>query len=83
MQRKFKYTHDLYINTYNINIYLQVIAGSVEAISIGVCILVVLKMGIKNNLIAYMIVAGCACLFVNIMPDGVPAGVISLAMIGK
>lgn len=60
----------------------QVIAGSVEAISIAVCIFVVLKMGIKNNLIAYMIVAGCACLFVNIVPDGAPAGVISLAMIG-
>lgn len=40
-------------------------------------------MGIKNNLIAYMIVAGCACMMVNFVPDGAPAGVISLAMIGR
>lgn len=61
----------------------QVIAGMLEAASVGLCILVVLKLGLKVNLVVYMLVAGCACLMVNFIADGNNVGLISLAMIGK
>lgn len=85
---------DIYLNTvskifYFINkhtifsIYsFQVIAGVLEAVSVCLCILVVLKLGLKINLVSYMLVAGISCLIVNFIPDGSNVGVISLAMIG-
>lgn len=54
-----------------------------EAASVGLCILVVLKLGLKVNLVVYMLVAGCACLMVNFIAVGNSIGIISLAMIGK
>lgn len=55
-----------------------------EAASVGLCILVVLKLGLKVNLVVYMLVSGCACLMVNFIPVGNnDIGLISLAMIGK
>lgn len=59
------------------------IAGSLEAISVLLCIWVVLKCGLKQNLIVFMIIAGLCGLLVNLIPDGAGHGIIVLAMIGK
>ncbi|KAJ6636443.1 Organic cation transporter protein [Pseudolycoriella hygida] len=66
---------DIYINT--------IIAGLLEAVSILLCIFVVLKLGLKINLVIYMLVAGAGCLAVNFLPDGNYFGVITFAMIVK
>lgn len=62
---------------------MQIIAGLLEAVSIMLCIFVVLKLGLKINLVIYMVVAGAGCLAVNLLPDGNYFGVITFAMIGK
>lgn len=62
--------------------FLQVIAGVLESVSVCLCILVVLKLGLKINLVIYMLVAGISCLMVNFIADGNNVGVIALAMIG-
>lgn len=62
---------------------MQIIAGLLEAVSILLCIFVVLKLGLKINLVIYMVVAGAGCLAVNLLPDGNYFGVITFAMIGK
>lgn len=63
----------------------QAIAGAVEAVSICLSVFVVLKLGIRLNLIAYMLIPGICCLAVNIVPKGDEnlIYVIALAMIGK
>lgn len=62
---------------------MQIISGLLEAVSILLCIFVVLKLGLKINLVIYMAVAGAGCLAVNFLPDGNYFGVITFAMIGK
>lgn len=62
---------------------MQIIAGLLEAVSILLCIFVVLKLGLKINLVIYMVFAGVGCLAVNFLPDGNYFGVITFAMIGK
>ncbi|XP_059619763.1 organic cation transporter protein-like isoform X1 [Phlebotomus argentipes] len=66
---------DIYINT--------IIAGAVEGVAILCSIIVVLKLGIRINLVIYMLVAGLACLMVNFVPDGNLWIIITLVMIGK
>ncbi|XP_037039783.1 organic cation transporter protein-like [Bradysia coprophila] len=66
---------DIYITT--------IISGLLEAVSILLCIFVVLKLGLKINLVIYMVVAGAGCLAVNFLPDGNYFGVITFAMIVK
>ena len=74
----------------------QSIAGTVEVISIIVSIFVVLKVGIRRSLIAYMLIPGILLLCTNLVPlltdsDGTEAtgdeehsmGVVALAMIGE
>lgn len=54
-----------------------------EAVSVVLCIWVVLKFGLKRNLIVFMLVAGAGCMLVNFIPATNSAGIISLAMLGK
>ncbi|KAG5679752.1 hypothetical protein PVAND_009292 [Polypedilum vanderplanki] len=66
------------------NIYINVlIAGTVEAISIALSVFVVLKLGLRINLIIYLIVAGIACLFINYVRADNLWLTITLAMIVK
>ncbi|KAG4072079.1 hypothetical protein HA402_015578 [Bradysia odoriphaga] len=60
-----------------------IMAGLLEAVSILLCIFVVLKLGLKTNLVIYMLVAGAGCLGVYFLPDGNYLGVITFAMIVK
>uniref|UniRef100_A0A1B0BL31 Major facilitator superfamily (MFS) profile domain-containing protein n=1 Tax=Glossina palpalis gambiensis TaxID=67801 RepID=A0A1B0BL31_9MUSC len=68
---------DIYVNT--------AIAGTIETISICLSIFVVLKFGIKRNLVAYMLIPGVCCLATNLVPKGEEylIYVIALAMIAK
>lgn len=61
---------------------MQIIAGSVEGVSILLSILVVLKLGLRINLFIYMLIAGVACIMVNFAPDDNLWIVIVSAMIG-
>lgn len=58
-------------------------AGGVEAAAIIFSIFVVLRLGIRINLVIYMYVAGIACLMVNFVPDGDHTFLITLVLIGK
>lgn len=58
-------------------------AGLLESVCIILSIFVVLKLGLKTNLVVYMVVAGAGCLAVFFLPDGNYFGVITFAMIGK
>ncbi|XP_075144925.1 organic cation transporter protein isoform X2 [Haematobia irritans] len=76
----------LHLSNLGGNIYVNTaIAGSVEAVSICLSVFVVLKLGIRVNLIAYMLIPGVCCLAVNIIPKGDEnlIYVIALAMIAK
>ncbi|XP_055695061.1 organic cation transporter protein [Lutzomyia longipalpis] len=74
----------LHMNNLGGNIYTNtIIAGAVEGIAILCSIIVVLKLGIRINLVIYMLVAGLACLMVNFVPDGNLWMIITLVMIGK
>ncbi|XP_055853828.1 solute carrier family 22 member 4 isoform X2 [Episyrphus balteatus] len=74
----------LHLSNLGGNVYLNTaIAGLIEAISICASIVVVLKLGIRQNLIAYMLIAGVCCLAANLVPGGNLFGVIGLAMIAK
>ncbi|GAB0094988.1 organic cation transporter protein [Sergentomyia squamirostris] len=74
----------LHMNNLGGNIYTNtIIAGAVEGIAILCSIVVVLKLGIRINLVIYMLVAGLACLMVNFVPDGNLWMIITLVMIGK
>uniref|UniRef100_A0A1B0CZU9 Major facilitator superfamily (MFS) profile domain-containing protein n=1 Tax=Phlebotomus papatasi TaxID=29031 RepID=A0A1B0CZU9_PHLPP len=74
----------LHMNNLGGNIYINtILAGAVEGIAIICSILVVLKLGIRINLVIYMLVAGLACLMVNFVPDGNLWMIITLVMIGK
>lgn len=68
-----------------IYILIKAIAGTIEAISICLSIFVVLKFGIKRNLVTYMLIPGVCCLATNLVPKGEEylIYVIALAMIGK
>jgi OCT family organic cation transporter-like MFS transporter 4/5 len=55
----------------------------VEAISIVASVFVVLKLGLRINLIIYLIVAGIACLLINFSRADNLWLTIALAMIGK
>lgn len=59
----------------------QVIVGSLEAVSVILSVFVVLRFGLKLNLIGYLLIAGIACVMVNVFPSEV--GTIALAMVGK
>ncbi|XP_016995417.2 organic cation transporter protein isoform X1 [Drosophila takahashii] len=72
----------LHLSNLGGNIYINsAVAGSVEAISICISILVVLKVGIRKSLIGYMLLPGLCCLATNLMPN--QTGVIALATIAK
>ncbi|XP_028898991.2 organic cation transporter protein isoform X2 [Zeugodacus cucurbitae] len=53
---------DIYLNTS--------VAGGIEAVAICVSIFVVLKVGLRRSLIAYMLVPGISCLATNLVPTG-------------
>ncbi|XP_036673558.3 organic cation transporter protein isoform X1 [Drosophila suzukii] len=72
----------LHLNNLGGNIYINsAVAGTVEAISICISILVVLKVGIRRSLIGYMLLPGLCCLATNLVPN--QTGVIALATIAK
>ncbi|XP_059217869.1 organic cation transporter protein isoform X2 [Stomoxys calcitrans] len=76
----------LHLSNLGGNIYLNTaIAGIVEAISVSFSVFVVLKLGIRLNLIACMLLPGICCLAVNVVPKGDEntVYVIALAMIAK
>ncbi|XP_037951380.1 organic cation transporter protein [Teleopsis dalmanni] len=76
----------LHLSNLGGNIYMNTaIAGIVEAISICVGLVIVLKFGLRRNLIAYMLIPGICCLATNIVPQGDDnlKWVITLAMIAK
>lgn len=58
-------------------------AGGVEAAAIIFSIFVVLRLGIRVNLVVYMYVAGIACLLVNFVPEGNHTYLITLVLIGN
>ena len=62
---------------------LKIIAGTVEAFSIAASVLVVLKLGLRINLVIYLIVAGIACTLINYVRADNLWLTITLAMIGK
>lgn len=62
---------------------LQLMAGGVEAAAIIFSIFVVLRLGIRINLVIYMYIAGIACLMVNFVPEGDHTFLITLVLIGE
>lgn len=62
---------------------IKIIAGTVEAFSIAASVLVVLKLGLRINLVIYLIVAGIACTLINYVRADNLWLTITLAMIGK
>ncbi|XP_033166733.1 organic cation transporter protein isoform X1 [Drosophila mauritiana] len=72
----------LHLSNLGGNIYINsAVAGTVEAVSICISILVVLKVGIRRSLIGYMLLPGLCCLATNLVPN--QTGVIALATIAK
>ncbi|XP_016975981.1 organic cation transporter protein isoform X2 [Drosophila rhopaloa] len=72
----------LHLSNLGGNIYINsAVAGAVEAVSICISILVVLKVGIRRSLIGYMLLPGLCCLATNLVPS--QTGVIALATIAK
>nr|NP_650526.1 uncharacterized protein Dmel_CG8925, isoform A [Drosophila melanogaster]AAF55282.1 uncharacterized protein Dmel_CG8925, isoform A [Drosophila melanogaster] len=72
----------LHLSNLGGNIYINsAVAGTVEAISICISILVVLKVGIRRSLIGYMLLPGLCCLATNLVSN--QTGVIALATIAK
>lgn len=66
------------------NIYVNVvIAGTVEAVSIAASVFVVLKLGLRINLVIYLFIAGTACILINYARADNLWLTISLAMIGE
>lgn len=63
--------------------FLKVIAGTVEAFSIVASVFVVLKLGLRINLVVYMFIAGVACILINYARVENLWLTISLAMIGE
>jgi MFS transporter, OCT family, solute carrier family 22 (organic cation transporter), member 4/5 len=55
----------------------------VETVAITLSILVVLKLGLRVNLVIYLLVAGTACLLTNFASEGNLWFILSLAMIGE
>ncbi|XP_036228979.2 organic cation transporter protein isoform X2 [Bactrocera oleae] len=68
---------DIYLNT--------IVAGAIEAVSVCVSIFVVLKVGLRRSLIAYMLVPGICCLATNLVPSGDDnqTAVVAMAIIAK
>lgn len=64
---------------------IQIVAGAIEAVSVCVSIFVVLKVGLRRSLIAYMLVPGICCLATNLVPSGDDnqTAVVAMAIIGK
>lgn len=76
----------LHLSNFGGDIYMNTaVAGTIEAISICLSIFVVLKFGIKRNLVTYMLIPGVCCLATNLVPKGEEylIYVIALAMIAK
>lgn len=72
----------LHLSNLGGNIYINsAVAGTVEAVSICISIVVVLKLGIRKSLIGYMLLPGVCCLATNLVKD--QTGVIALATIGR
>ncbi|XP_043652009.1 organic cation transporter protein isoform X1 [Drosophila teissieri] len=72
----------LHLSNLGGNIYINsAVAGTVEAVSICISILVVLKVGIRRSLIGYMLLPGLCCLATNLVST--QTGVIALATIAK
>ncbi|XP_032577022.1 organic cation transporter protein isoform X1 [Drosophila sechellia] len=72
----------LHLSNLGGNIYINsAVAGTVEAVSICISILVVLKVGIRRSLIGYMLLPGLCCLATNLVSN--QTGVIALATIAK
>lgn len=68
---------DIYLNT--------IVAGAIEAVCVCLSIFVVLKVGLRRSLIAYMLVPGICCLATNLVPtqDENQTAVIAMAIIAK
>lgn len=64
---------------------MQIVAGAIEALSVCVSIFVVLKVGLRRSLIAYMLIPGICCLATNFVPtrDENQTAVIAMAIIGE
>lgn len=60
----------------------QVYAGCLELVTTLASIFVVLKMGLKLNLLVLLLASSVGCLLVNAVPSGDHAGVMLLAKIG-
>ncbi|CRK97339.1 CLUMA_CG010731, isoform A [Clunio marinus] len=74
----------LHMSSLGGNVYINtIIAGSVEACSIAFSVLVVLKLGLRVNLFIYLIIAGAACLLINLARADNLFLTIGLAMIVK
>ncbi|XP_017031297.1 organic cation transporter protein isoform X2 [Drosophila kikkawai] len=72
----------LHLSNLGGNVYINsAVAGTVEAASICISIVVVLKVGIRRSLIGYMLLPGLCCLATNLVPN--QTGVIALATIAK
>ncbi|KAH8295295.1 hypothetical protein KR018_009695 [Drosophila ironensis] len=72
----------LHLSNLGGNIYINsAVAGAMEAVSICISILIVLKFGIRRSLIGYMLLPGLCCLATNLVKD--QTGVIALATIAK
>ncbi|KAH8243831.1 hypothetical protein KR032_010447 [Drosophila birchii] len=72
----------LHLSNLGGNVYINsAVAGTVEAVSICISIVVVLKVGIRRSLIGYMLLPGLCCLATNLVPS--QTGVIALATIAK
>ncbi|KAH8416958.1 hypothetical protein KR222_000209 [Zaprionus bogoriensis] len=76
----------LHLSNLGGNIFVNsAVAGAIEAVSICISILVVLKAGIRRSLLGYMLLPGICCLATNLVPQGEDnqTGVIALAIIAK
>lgn len=65
-----------------VTIRLQVYAGSLELITTILSIWVVLKLGLKLNLVILLLASSLGCLLVNAIPSGDSTGVMTLARVG-
>lgn len=58
-------------------------AGSLELVATLISVWVVLKLGLKLNLVMFLLASSLGCLLVNAIPSGNTSGVMALARIGK
>ncbi|XP_067642116.1 uncharacterized protein [Eurosta solidaginis] len=76
----------LHLSNLGGNIYLNnIVGGALEALSVLISIFVVLKVGLRRSLIAYMLVPGVLCLATNLLStrDENQLPVVTMAIIAK